>query len=176
MEPRRCYRHCRSIVAVLTIVACTARSSAAQPANPHAAEIHDHLQKAAAFLRAKDPYLAVKQLNAVLALDPRNAEAYANLGVIAFFEQDFRNAARDLRQALAINPSLVKSQALLGICERRLGDPSAQSILENSFPRLKDKNLRIQTGLELANIYYQAGDLDRAATMMRSLVDLAPDN
>jgi tetratricopeptide (TPR) repeat protein len=176
MEQRRHFRAFRSTLAVFTIVAGAARSGAGQPPNPHAAEIHDHLEKAAAFLRAKDADSAVRQLDAVLALDPRNAEAYADLGVIAFFKQDFRAAARDLRQALAINPSLAKSQALLGICERRLGDPSAQSILESAFPRLKDKDLRIQTGLELANIYYQAGDLDRAAAAMRSLVDLAPDN
>ena len=53
---------------------------------------------------------------------------------------------------------------------------SAQQLLEESFPRLKDKSLRIQTGLELSNIYYRQGALDRAATVMQSLVDLDPDN
>jgi tetratricopeptide (TPR) repeat protein len=48
--------------------------------------------------------------------------------------------------------------------------------LEKSFPALSDKNLQIQTGLELANIYYQQGSLDRAASVMRSLVDVDPDN
>jgi len=149
---------------------------AAQPAASRPAEIHDHLRKAAEYLRAKDPSSAVNELNAVLALDPKNADAYANLGVIAFFERDYKNASQYLRKALASDPSLTKTEALLGICERKLGDPSAQALLEKSFPKLKDKNLETQAGMELANIYYQQGNLDRAASVMRSLVDLAPDN
>jgi tetratricopeptide (TPR) repeat protein len=81
-----------------------------------------------------------------------------------------------LHKALEIDPSLAKTQALLGISERRLGQPAAQALLEKSFPRLKDKNLQIQAGLELANIYYQQGNLDGAASVMRSLVDLDPDS
>lgn len=143
---------------------------------PGSAEIHDHLRKAAEYLQARQPDSAAKEFQAVLALDPRNAEAYANLGAIAFFRQDYQNASRDLRKALEINPSLAKTEALLGICERRLGEPSAQSLLEKSFPRLKDKAAATQAGLELANIYYQQGELDRAGSIMRSLVDLDPDN
>ena len=48
--------------------------------------------------------------------------------------------------------------------------------MEKSFPKLKDKSLQIQAGMELANLYYQQGSLDRTAAMMRSLVDLDPDN
>lgn len=138
--------------------------------------IEDHLRKAAGYLKANDPNAAAQEFDAVLAVDPKNAEANANLGVIAFFRRDYQRAAGYLTNALAADPSLAKTQALLGICERRLGRPSAQGLLEKAFPRLKDKNLQIQTGLELANIYYQQGDLDRAASVMRSLVDLAPDN
>ena len=148
----------------------------AQTGASRAAGIQDHLRKAAVYLKANDPSSAVQEFDAVLALDPKNAEAYANLGVIAFFQHDYRKASQYLRKALAIDPSLIKTQALLGICERRLGDRSAQELLEKSFPVLKDKHLQIQTGLELANIYYQQGSLDRAASVMRSLVDLDPDN
>jgi tetratricopeptide (TPR) repeat protein len=62
------------------------------------------------------------------------------------------------------------------MCESRLGQPSAQALLEKSFPRLEDKNLQIQAGMELAGIYLQQGNLDRTASVMRSLVDLDPDN
>ena len=75
--------------------------------------------------------------------------------------------------ALAIDPSIAKTQALLGICESRLGQPSAQALLEKSFPKLKDKNLQIQAGMELANIYYQQGNLDHAASVMQSLVSIS---
>jgi len=149
---------------------------AAQTGATRPAGVQDHLRKAAAYLKANDPNSAVQEFNAVLKLDPKNAEAYANLGVIAFFRHDYQKAAQYLRSALAIDPSLTKTQALLGICERRLGHRSAQELLEKSFPALSDKNLQIQTGLELANIYYQQGSLDRSASVMRSLVDVDPDN
>jgi len=148
----------------------------AQTGTSRTAGIREHLQKAAEYLKANDPNSAVKEFNAVLTLDPKNADAYANLGVIAFFQHDYQATSQYLRKALAIDPSLTKTQALLGICERRLGQPSAQALLEKSFSNLKDKNLRIQVGLELANIYYQQGNLDRTASVMRSLVDLDPDN
>ncbi len=150
--------------------------AAAQTGTTRTAGIHDHLRKAAECLKANDSDSAVKEFEAVLALDPKNAEAYANLGVIAFFRHDYKDAAEYLRKALAIDPALVKTEALLGICERRLGDPSAQALLEKSFTRLKDKKLQIQAGMELANIYDQQGNLDRTASVMRSLVDLDPDN
>jgi Tfp pilus assembly protein PilF len=139
-------------------------------------EIHAHLQKAAAALQAKDPDSAAREFKAVLALDPRNAEANANLGVMAFFHGDYKTAAQYLRTALAADPSLAKSQALLGICENKLRDPSARALLEKSFPKVKEKALRIQAGMELAGIDYQQGNLDDAASVMRSLMDLDPDN
>ena len=157
-----------SLVLVLALLA-----SAQATLSP---QIHHHLQEAAADLKANDLNSAQKEFDAVLALDPKNTEAYANLGVIAFVRHDYQDASKYLRNALAIDPALEKTQALLGICERRLGRPSARQLLENSFPRLKDKNLRIQAGLELSNIYYQQGALDRAASVMQSLVDLDPDN
>ncbi len=161
---------------VLTLLASAIAVMVAQTGTSRAAGIHDRLRKAAEYLKANDPDSAVKEFNAVLALDPGNAEAYANLGVIAFVKRDYKNASQYLHSALAIDPSLAKTQALLGICERRLGQRSAQALLEKSFPGLKDKNLRIQVGMELASIYDQQGNLDRTASVMRSLVDLDPDN
>jgi tetratricopeptide (TPR) repeat protein len=151
-------------------------SSRGQSTASRTSQVHDHLERAQAALKANAPGTAVKEFQEVLALDPKNAEAYANLGVIAFFQRDYQNASQYLRHALAIDPSLAKTQALLGICERRLGKGSAQALLEKSFPRLRDKKLQIQVGMELAGIYEQQGNLDRTAAVMRALVDLDPDN
>jgi len=160
---------------ILTLLAGALAAMGAQTGGSRAA-IHEHLQKAAEYLKANDPKTAAKEFEAVLALDPKNAEANANLGVIAFFQRDYKDASRFLGKALAIDPSLTKTQALLGICERRLGQRSAQALLEKSFSALKDKNLQIQVGMELAGIYDQQGNLDRTASVMRSLVDIDPDN
>jgi tetratricopeptide (TPR) repeat protein len=161
---------------VLTLLAGALAAAAAQTGASHAAEIHDHLRKAAEYLNAKDPNSALKEFDAVLALDPKNATANANLGVIAYSQRDYRNASQYLRNALATDPSLVKAQALFGICQKRLGDPSARALLEKSFPKLKDKPLRLQVGLELAALYDQQGEPGATASVMQSLVDLDPDN
>ena len=166
----------RPLVLLLTLLMSAVAVMTAQTAGSRAAEVHDHLRKAAEYLQAKDPNSAVKEFGAVLALDPNNAEAYANLGVIAFFQRDYQKASQYFRKALAIDPSLAKPQALLGISQKRLGDPSAPALLEKSFQKLKDKQLRLQVGMELATLYDQQGDPGATACVMRSLVDLDPDN
>lgn len=164
------------VVKLVLVLFSSVFLAAAQTAPSHAAEIHDHLQKAAGYLKANDPGSAAREFTAVVALDPKNAEANANLGVIAFFRGDYKNASQYLRTALAAAPSLAKTEALLGICEKKLGDPSAQALLEKSFPKVKEKSLQIQAGMELATIYYQQGNLDQAASVMRALVDIDADN
>jgi tetratricopeptide (TPR) repeat protein len=166
----------RPLVLLLTLLMSAVAVMTAQTAGSRAAEVHDHLRKAAEYLQAKDPNSAVKEFGAVLALDPNNAEAYANLGVIAFFQRDYQKASQYFRKALAIDPSLAKPQALLGISQKRLGDPSASALLEKSFQKLKDKQLRLQVGMELATLYDQQGDPGATACVMRSLVDFDPDN
>jgi tetratricopeptide (TPR) repeat protein len=151
-------------------------------ARPHQAaattrsEIQDHLQKGQAALQARDAQIAEKEFLAVLSLDPRNAIAHTNLGVLALGRGDCRTGAEHFRSALAAQPSLTRAQALLGICLKRLGDPAARSALEKSFPKLQEKPLRIQVGMELAGLYDSRGDLDATASVMRSLVALDPEN
>jgi tetratricopeptide (TPR) repeat protein len=64
---------------------------------------------------------------------------------------------------------------LLGLSEKRLGQTSAaQTDLEQSFPQLQEEKLRIQTGMELIEIYYAAGHLDKAAGVAGVLRQIAP--
>lgn len=151
-------------------------AAAAQTAIPKASPVRTHLQRAQAALTAHDTETATQEFRAVLTLDPRNAEAHVNLGVIAFSQGDVRTASEHLRKALAIQPSLTQAQALLGICEKRLGSSSAQRLLESSFAKLTDTNLRTQVGKELIGLYYQRGDSERAIPVIQKLVDLNPDN
>ncbi len=166
----------RRLILRLMFLAGALVALTAQTVTPHSSAIHEHLRKAAEYLKVKDPNSAAQEFEAVLALDPKNAEAYANLGVIAFSQRDYQKASQYLRKALAIAPSLAKTQGLLGICQARLGDPSARTLLEKSFAKLKDKPLRLQVGLQLAAVYDQQGDLGAMASVMRSLVDIDPDN
>lgn len=163
-------------VKIAVVILFGAATMAAQTANLRSDEIHEHLYKASEYLKNNASSSAAKELEAVLALDPNNAEAYANLGVIAFFQHAYRESSSYLQKALKIDPSLTKTEALLGLCERRLGDSGAQARLEKSFSNLQDKGLQVQVGLELSAIYYQEGELDLAASIMRTLVNLEPEN
>jgi tetratricopeptide (TPR) repeat protein len=163
-------------VLLFTVLLNTTMAMGTQSASPTSGGAHDHLRKAEAYLKANDPSSAAREFEAVLALNPKNAEAYANLGVIAFVQQDCATASGNFRKALDIDPSLVRIQALLGLCEKKMGKPSARALLEKSFPKLVDKRLRLQVGMELASLYDEQGDSGGTASVMRALVDLDPDN
>lgn len=138
-------------------------------------QIESHSRRAQEFLKANKPNLAAREFSAILELDANNLDAHGNLGVMLFFQGDYKTAAGHLRGALQRQPTLWKIQALLGMCEKRLGQmASAQSDFEKSFPQLQDPKLRIQTGMELIEIYYGTGNLDKAANIASALRQLDP--
>lgn len=163
-------------IALFILVTVMSVTVSAQPASTGNADLRVHLQWAQAALQANQPEVAKRELQAALALDPRNADAHADLGVIQFFQGDCPSASNNFHAALAVKPSLNKTQALLGICDSRSGKPSARIELESSFSKLKDAKLRTQVGLELVGVYDRSGSLDRATSVLQTLVDLNPDS
>src|SRR2546426_12087386 len=83
--------------------------------------IEQHYKKAQEALRAKQDAIAIREFREILRLDPRNASAYANLGVIAFTEKDYAQACQEFQAALKLQPSLWNARAFLGMSELRLG-------------------------------------------------------
>lgn len=134
------------------------------------------LERGQTALKANDQAAAAEEFRAALKIDPANAEAHANLGAIAFFQGDCSGAMHDLRSALASKPTLVNAQGLIAICEKRMGDPHAHADLESAFAKLNDPKMRVQVGVELADLYYRQGDLDHTLPVVHELVDLEPDN
>ncbi len=163
-------------LALFVLVTLSPAIVAAQSASAGKSDLGSHLQRAQAALQRNQPEIAKQELQAALALDPKNADAHTNLGVIEFFQGDCNAAANDLRAALAVRPALAKAQALLGICDSRLGKRSAQAELEFAFSKLKDAKLRTQVGIELVGIYDRSGNLDRATSVLKTLVDMNPEN
>lgn len=140
-------------------------------------EIQDHFVRAEHLLEEGQRQAAVREFLAVLRIDPSNVNAHANLGVIAFFRHDYASAARQFREVLKLQPSLPKAHALLGLSEEKLGHVrEASSQFEKAFPALKDQKLRVQIGLQLAQIYNQTGNLERAVPILMVLQQLDPTN
>jgi tetratricopeptide (TPR) repeat protein len=143
-----------------------------------ARQIQAHMQKAHALLQQNKPGLAIPEFQAVVALDPQNVDALANLGVLLFFQGDYAKATPELRAALNLQPNLPsKIQALLGMSEKRSGETAnALKDLETAFPLLQEKSIRIEVGLELIEMYSASGDLDKAAVTVGALKQLDPEN
>lgn len=159
--------------AVLFIAALSCFSQSNPSAQQQQVELHS--RQAQEYLKSNRPDLAAKEFSAIVAADPNNVDARGNLGVLLFFQGDFANAAQQLHAALQLQPTLSKIQALLGMCERRIGQGAAAQLdLEKSFPQLTDEKIRIQAGMELIELYYAAGSLDKAAAVISTLRQLKP--
>ena len=140
-------------------------------------EVQSHLQRALDALRVNDPDTAAREYRAALQLDPKNVDARANLGVIAYMQGQYSAAAENFREVLKLQPSLWKVQAMLGMSEKRLGQfDSARTWLEKSFPHLDEPKLKTQAGLELAELDYQVGDLGKSVEVVGALWQLDPKN
>jgi tetratricopeptide (TPR) repeat protein len=140
-------------------------------------EIEVHSRLARQYLQQKEPSLALVQFRDIVALDPDNVDARANLGVLLFYQGDFKAANLQLRAALRLQPALYKIQALLGMSERRTGEMGrARFDLETAFPKLTDNKIRVEAGLELIDIYRASDDLTKAADVVGVLRSLEPSN
>jgi tetratricopeptide (TPR) repeat protein len=160
-------------IAVLLAVA----AAFAPPVIPQTSSaLQADLQRGQAALRAGDSAAAASAFTAALQIDPSSVEANANLGAIAFFRGDCPAAEPHFRAALVGAPSLARAQALLGVCEHRLGEPNAEADMKAAFAKLDDPKLRLQIGIELANLYYQRGDLENTAAVLHPLLAANPDN
>jgi len=151
-------------------------ASAAQSGDGSAAQqVQQHEQRAHQLLNEKKPELAAKEFAAVLAVDPHNLDAQANLGVLLYFQKNYAAAEPHLHDAIEQKPDLTKIRALLGMCERRLGKTdAARSDLQAVVDQLQEPNIRLEAGLELIEIYTASQELEKAANVVAILRQGAP--
>jgi cytochrome c-type biogenesis protein CcmH/NrfG len=151
--------------------------SDSQTSPGHQQQIESHNRQAAEYLKQNRPDLAAPEFRAIIALDPNNVDARGNLGVVLFFQGEYKDAIPQLRAALKLKPTLWKIQALLGIGEKRTGEIAVGlHDLEQAFPKVQDKKIRIEAGMELIEIYSATSNLDKAAAVVADLRKLDPTN
>ena len=135
------------------------------------------MKQAQVYLSENKPELAADEFKAIVALDPKNADAQGNLGVLLYFHGAYADAIPHLRATVKLQPNLAKIQALLGMAEKRTGDVnSALADLEKSFPKLKEEKIRVEAGMELIDIYSGTGDMAKAVPIISALRDTDPTN
>lgn len=140
-------------------------------------QIQAHSQRATEYLRKNQPDLAMPELRAILTIDPNNVDAHGNLGAVLFFQGSYQDSIPQLRAALKLRPTLWKTRALLGMAERRTGEvDAARQDLEKAFPNLSETKIRVETGMELIELYSGASELDKAAATVSTLRKVDPLN
>jgi tetratricopeptide (TPR) repeat protein len=140
-------------------------------------EIQQHYKRAQEALQTKQDVVAVREFQEILRLDPRNASAHANLGVIAFNRKDYARASQEFSVALKLRSSLWNAEAFLGMSELRLGNlQDAKAHLAESFPHVQDEKLQSQVGMNLISLYYQSHNLDQALEVLRVLQRARPND
>ena len=140
-------------------------------------QIATHARLAQQYLNERKPELAIPELESLVALDPKNVDAQANLGVLLFFQGNNAKASPHLRAALEMQPNLTKIQALLGMAERRTGETAnARNHLEAAFPLIEEQKLKVEIGMELIELYTATQDLDKASSVVNVLRQTDPAN
>jgi tetratricopeptide (TPR) repeat protein len=138
-------------------------------------QIAAHATQAQQYLRDRRPDMAAREYAAIVALDPDNLEAHTNLGVLFYFNSDYAQAALQLRTALKLGPDIWKTEALLGMAEKQLSQfKPARLNLEHAFTQLSEEKLKVETGMQLIELYYASGDLDKAAAVAAVLRQIKP--
>lgn len=141
-----------------------------------AADVQTHLQRAHTLLAERKPEAAIPEFKAVLEVDPNNADAVGNLGVLLYFSHEYRDAEPLLRRTVEAQ-SVPKLRALLGLCERRNGNTvAARDDLAAALPGLDEAAIRREAGLELVELESAAGDFAAAAATVSGLKERSPED
>ncbi len=138
-------------------------------------EVQVHYERAQEAMKANELDKAADEFWEILRLDPKRAEAHANLGVIAYSQGKYADAIKSFSAALNLNPSLWNAQAFLGLVEARMGRmEDAKALLEKSFEHIENRDLRIQAGTELIKIDQESSTLENAVGVLQDLLRSNP--
>jgi tetratricopeptide (TPR) repeat protein len=134
-------------------------------------------EQAKTYLQNGKPDLAIVEYQKIIALEPKDVDAQANIGVAYYMEQSFQEAARHLGVALSEKPDLWNIEALLGMSEKQLGqNTAAQAHLEAAFAHVQERDLHTAVGKQLFVLYIQAGKLVPAASVAGQLQQENPSD
>ncbi|HYM06853.1 MAG TPA: tetratricopeptide repeat protein [Terriglobales bacterium] len=134
--------------------------------------------RAAAEANSKqDLKTAAQEYEDVIALDPRNAEAHARLGMVYQNAGDLSKAVGSLERALQLDPTLPRVGVLLAFSYLGMGKPrEAIPYLEKAFAIEEEPAMRSLVGQRLVESYFAVGEEEKGLEAVQRLRKLAPDD
>ena len=148
----------------------------AQTPSSHS-EVVDHYHRAEIALARGDNDAAASEFAAILKVEPGNVSAYANLGALAYKRGDLQGAKANLQNALQRSPNLWDAKALLGLSEAGLGEDSTALVaLQEAFPHVRDRGVKLDAGIALLNLHRQNGTLADTLWITKELEESAASN
>ena len=147
------------------------------PAQVNDSEIQVHRTAAADALKANDLVRAESEYRAIIALNPKNVEAYAALGVALYASGNFRKAFVALHSALELDPTQPRVELFLGLTQSELGQcDDAVPILKRQLSEQPDRKLRRLAGLSALECEVSGNHLDSALEIGQQLKADYPDD
>jgi len=141
------------------------------------AEIQRHENQARLALDRNDLEQAVKEYQAILKLDPKNAAVYTALGVALYGSGRPSEAAPALQTALRLDAGQRQAEVFLGLSEADTGDcREAMPLLAKHFGAQTGMKLRRLVGLSLLDCYAASLQFDSAQNVAETLRQSYPDD
>src|SRR6185312_11958498 len=108
----------------------------------------------------------------VTVIDPFTAVAYANRGVVRYWQHDFDGAIADFNAAIRISPRMAEAYLGRGVASRIKGDPDNARA---DFERAISINSRLaEAYTNRADVRLETGEFDRALKDLNQALALNP--
>jgi superkiller protein 3 len=134
---------------------------------------YGHFQLAYAYTALHKTSEARAEYERALAIDPKMAEAYLNLGVL-LIDSDPAASVTNLRKGVDLLPAQSHPRYLLGVAQEQTGDfPGAAESFEGAY-RLDPKNP--EPIVYLANLYLRLKRYGEAEAKFRSVLEAQPQD
>jgi tetratricopeptide (TPR) repeat protein len=134
---------------------------------------YGHFQLGYVFTALRKTAEARAEYERAVALDPKMAEGYLNLGVL-LIESEPAAAIPNLRKAVNLLPSQSRPRYLLGVAQERAGDISAAAESFEGAYRLDAHNP--EPILHLADLYLRLARPAEAEAKFRVVLEIEPNN
>lgn len=165
---------CRFPLITLFLCIAIAMRVGAQPSASGATALQQHFSAALQAQRSGDLDTAVSEYQQVLRLDPRLAEAYANLGLTYYAQSKFEESASSLAAALKFRPGMEGAMLWLGVDDIKLGRPKQAVPLLREAARLTPSDLQAQKWLGTA--LWNAGETFAAVDQLARTSERFPSD